>query len=257
MGELIDALWAALERAPGPVDFRIATAVEALEPDAYGHLARLSDGSSVRAEAVVLATPARAAARLLEPIVPAAARALRTIRFGSTVAVSLGFREDQLPGPPRGHGFLVPPDEGLAISACTWSSAKWPGRAPDGFVLLRAFLKAPDAGLLTATDETLVAIARADLERSMGVRGEPVLARVARWPDDMPRYTVGHLDRVRAADAALAAAPGIVLGGASYRGIGLADCIAQGRAAAGRVLEWLGERPPLGAGASPAAAVFT
>jgi oxygen-dependent protoporphyrinogen oxidase len=244
MGEIVDALRTALERAPRSVDIRTATAVEALEPDAHGWVARLSDGPSVPAEAVILAAPAPAAARLLDPIVPAAAAALRTIPFGSTVAVSLGFREDQLPGPPRGHGFLVPPGEGLAISACTWSSAKWPGRAPDGFVLVRAFLKAPDAALLAAADETLVAIARTDLERSMGVAGEPALVRVSRWPDAMPRYAVGHLDRVRAAETALAATSGILLAGGSYRGVGLPDCVAQGRAAAGRVLRWLGEQPP-------------
>ena len=142
------------------------------------------------------------------------------------------------------------------ISAKTAGVTFCANRAPEGVALLRAFLKAPDARLLTATDETLVAIARADLERSMGVRGEPALARVDRWPDAMPRYTVGHLDRVRAAETALAATPGIVLAGASYRGIGLPDCVAGGRAAAGRVLGWLSERPREGAEASPGAAVF-
>jgi oxygen-dependent protoporphyrinogen oxidase len=241
MGELVDALRAALERGSRPANVRTSTVVEALEPIAGGHLVRLSDGSTVQAEAVVLAAPAPAAAQLLEARVPAAARALRTIPFGSTVAVTLGFPEDALPRPLRGHGFLVPPDEGLAISACTWSSAKWPGRAPEGFVLLRASLRAPDAALLAATDETLVAMARTDLARSLGLRGEPILARVARWPHAMPRYTIGHLDRVQAARAALAATPGIVLAGASYGGVGLPDCVAQGRAAAAQVLGWLAE----------------
>ena len=241
MGELVDALRAALERGSQPADVRTSTVVEALEPTGGGHLVRLSDGSTVQAEAVVLAAPAPAAARLLEASVPAAARALRTIPFGSSVAVTLGFPEDALPRPLRGHGFLVPPDEGLAISACTWSSAKWPGRAPEGFVLLRVSFRYPDAALLGATDETLIGMARTDLARSMGLRGEPSMTHVARWPHAMPRYTVGHLDRVRAARAALAATPGIALAGASYGGVGLPDCVAQGRAAAAQVLGWLGE----------------
>jgi len=241
MDELVDALRAALEQGSQPPDVRISTVVEALEPTGGGHLVRLADGSTVQAEAVVLATPAPASARLLEARVPAAARALRTIPFGSSVAVTLGFPEDGLPRPLRGHGFLVPPGEGLAISACTWSSTKWPGRAPEGSVLLRASLRTPDATLLVASDETLVALARTDLARSMGLRGEPSMTHVARWPDAMPRYTVGHLDRIRAARTALAARPGIVLAGASYGGLGLPDCVAQGRAAAAQVLGWLGE----------------
>lgn len=243
MSELVDALRTALEQAPGPVDVRTGTTVEVLETANGAHRARLSDGSALRAEAVVLAVPAGAAARILRVALPAAGRALRTIPFGSSLAVSLGFREDQLAEPLRGHGYLVPPAADLSISACTWSSAKWTARAPAGFVLIRAFLRSPDASLLAASDETLAGVVRADLERTMGVRGAPVLAHVARWPDAMPRYTVGHLDRVHAVETALAALPGIVVAGASYRGVGLPDCVAQGRAAAARVLGRLGEGP--------------
>lgn len=242
MSELVEGLRTALERCSQPPDVRTSTVAEALEPTTSGHLIRLSDGSTVRAEAVILAAPAPAAARLLEARVPEAARALRTIPFGSSVSVTLGFPQDGPPRPLLGHGFLVPPSEGLAINACTWSSAKWPGRAPLGFVLVRVSFRAPDAALLTASDETLVAVARADLARSIALRGEPAVARVARWPNAMPRYTVGHLDRVRAVRAAVAPLPGIVLAGASYGGVGLTDCIAQGRAAAHDVLRRLGEQ---------------
>jgi oxygen-dependent protoporphyrinogen oxidase len=244
MGELVDALRTSLERAPQPVDVRTGSTVDALEVAAAAYRAHLSDGSSLRAEAVVLTVPAWAAARILGIALPAAVRALRSIPFGSSLAVSLGFREDQLTAPLRGHGYLVPPAEDRSISACTWSSEKWTARAPAGFVLIRAFVRSPDAALLAATDETLVGAVRADLERTMGVRGAPVLANVARWPDAMPRYTVGHLDRVLAVETALAALPGIVVAGASYRGVGLPDCVAQGRAAAAQVLGWLGEGSP-------------
>ena len=241
MGELVDALRAALERGSQP-----ARRADLDRGRGAGAGRRRAPRPPLRridreADAVVLAVPAPAAARLLEARVPAAAGVLRTVPFGSSVAVTLGCPEDALPRPLRGHGFLVPPGEGLAISACTWSSAKWPGRAPEGFVLLRASLRAPDAALLAATDETLVAMARADLARSMGLRGDPAIAHVARWPHATPRYMIGHLDRVRAARDALAATPGIVLAGASYGGVGLPDCVAQGRAAAAQVLGWLGE----------------
>ena len=246
MSELVDALRTALERAPQPVDVRTGTTVEVLEAAAGAYRAHLSDGAALRAEAVVLAVPAWAAARILGIALPAAVRALRSIPFGSSLAVSLGFREDQLTEPLRGHGYLVPPAEDHSISACTWSSEKWTARAPAGFVLIRAFVRSPDSGLLAATDETLVGAVRADLERTMGVRGAPVLTHVARWPDAMPRYTVGHLDRVQAVEAAMAALPGIVVAGASYRGVGLPDCVAQGRAAAARVLGRLGGGPRAG-----------
>jgi len=143
-----------------------------------------------------------------------------------------------------GHGYLVPPAEGGAIGACTWSSQKWPDRAPDGTVLLRMFVR--DEGAATSLDDAeLVAAARTDAERTLHITGAPELVRVARYERAMPRYTVGHLQRVAAVEAGMAAWPAVVVTGASYRGVGLPDCITQAQAAATRVAAQLGLAEPV------------
>jgi oxygen-dependent protoporphyrinogen oxidase len=234
LGQLTEAIVAALERSPF-VTVRTGTTLAGLELEGPGFAARLAGGQRLDVDAVVLASPAPIAARVLHDLAPAAADRLRTIPYGSTAVVSLGYRADQFPEPLVGHGFLVADSEPLAISACTWSSLKWVGRAPDGMVLLRAFIGSNREGILAESDAEVVAAARRDLALTMGVRGEPVLTRVARWQGAMPHYTVGHRDRVDAMFESLAGVPNLVLAGGAYRGVGLPDCITQGRAAAARV----------------------
>jgi len=230
MGSLIDALAARLGRA----DVRVRTDLRCVGRAGSRYAAQLGDGTSIVADAVVLATPAPAAARALADIAPAAADALATLTYRGTAAISLAYEARQLRRPLAGHGFLVP-DGALPIAACTWSSAKWPGRAPAGAVLLRATIRS-DA-LLKRGDDDLVEVAHRAVARTMALEGAPALSRVARWEGAMPRYTVGHLDRLVRIGAALLPFPGIVLAGAAYRGTGVPDCIAQGQAAAMRILE--------------------
>jgi len=238
-GQLIDALVGAIG-ASASVTVRTGMAAVGLERAGTGFSVSLASGEIVRPDAVVLTTPAPIAAGLLDGVAPGAADHLRTIPHGSTGVVTLGYRVDQFPAPLVGHGFLVADGEPLAISACTFSSLKWAGRAPDGMILVRAFIGSRGERLLARPDDEVAAAARHDVEATTGVRGTPVMTRVARWPGAMPNYTVGHLDRVAAALDALDAAPGLILAGAAYRGVGLPDCIAQGRAAASRVVELLG-----------------
>ena len=126
--------------------------------------------------------------------------------------------------------------------ACTFSSVKYPGRAPAGRVLLRCFVGgALNEGALDSDDATLIATARAELREALGVTAEPLLARVHRWPKAMPQYHVGHLGRVGAIERCAAALPGLHLAGGAYRGVGIADCVRSGEAAAERAL---GGSPP-------------
>lgn len=240
MGQLTDALGAALGASPC-VAVRTGAEVAGLARQGSGFALRLADGERLLADAVVLASPAHSSAGLLESSAPDAAHHLRSIPHGSSGTVSLGYRAAQFPdaAPPVGHGFLVADGEPLSIRACTWSSTKWAGRAPDGMVLLRAFLGWTGERLLAGPDAGIVAAVRRDIEATMGVRGDPVLTRVGRQAA-MPRYTVGHLERVAAAFGSLAGVPNLVVAGAAYRGAGLPDCIAQGRAAAARVQHLLG-----------------
>jgi protoporphyrinogen oxidase len=234
LGQLPEALGAALEASPS-VTVRTGTKVAGLERQGPGFAIQLVGGERLAADAVVLTSSAPIAADLLDTLAPTAAGHLRTIPYGSTGVVSLGYRADQFPAPLVGHGFLVADGEPLSISACTWSSLKWIDRAPDGMVLLRAFMGSSSEPLLAGPDTEIAAAARRDLALTMGVRGDPVMTRVARWQAAMPHYTVGHLDRVNAIFESLAGVPNLVLAGGAYRGVGLPDCITQGRAAAAQV----------------------
>ncbi|HEX8939355.1 MAG TPA: protoporphyrinogen oxidase [Candidatus Limnocylindrales bacterium] len=245
-GALVEALVEAIARLPS-VEVRTGAPVEAVELAASGSVShptrgsvRLGRGEVVPFDGLVLATPAPVSASLLEPSVPAVAPPLRSILYGSTAVVTLAYDEREFEATEAGHGFLVAGDAGLSISAGTISSRKWAGRAPAGGVLVRAFLGDGAGALLAAPDDALVAAVQADLSRAIGLRGEPLFSRIARWPGAMPHYIVGHLERVAAAEAALADRPSVALAGSAYRGVGLPDCVGQGRAAARRVLEAVG-----------------
>jgi oxygen-dependent protoporphyrinogen oxidase len=229
--ELVDALVAAIRAMPN-VEVRTRTLVESLELEGHGIRIALGGGQRIRPEALILATPAPVAAALLAPVVPDAARHVASIPHGTTAVVNLAYRDDQLPDDLTGHGFLVAGDEPLTISACTLSSRKWAGRAADGSLLVRAFIGSARGAVHDLDDAGLIAAAQGDITKTMGIRGEAILARISRYPAAMPNYTVGHLERVEAAEAALAPFPAIKVAGGAYRGVGLPDCIGQGRAAA-------------------------
>ena len=239
VGQLVDGLVAALGASPD-VELRTNAAIVGLAVDGRRVDVRLSGGGRIRSEATIVTAPGPAAARLLDAVAPASATAIRRIRHGTTAIVSLAYRTDQFTSSLPGHGFLVAAGEPLAIDACTISSSKWPARAPDGSVLLRAFVGSRSGRSIGVSDVELVARVESDIAATMGVRGRPLLVRVARRQDEMPQYTVGHLSRVAAAEAALTSVPELLVAGATYRGVGVPDCIAQGRSAARRVIERLG-----------------
>ncbi len=229
-------------RASG-ASVRTGLAVRALERSGTGAAVRFADGSAGRFDAVVLAAPAPVAAALLEAELPAASRALGGIAHGTSILVTLAYRRDQVGHALVGHGYLVPPTEGGAIAACTWTSEKWPERAPAGTALFRMFVRDEDTWTSLPESE-LVARARADVERTLGIVGEPLFVRVARHPATMPRYTVGHPGRVAAVEVETDRWPAVVLAGASYRGVGLPDCVKQGHSAAASVIELVGRIDP-------------
>lgn len=230
MASLVEAIVPRL----GGTEVMLGAELVRIERAASRYVARFADGSHGDADAIVLATPAPAAARALGHLAPAAADALAGITYRSTVAITLAYEREQLARPLVGHGFVVP-DGALPIAACTWSSTKWPGRVADGAVLVRATVRSED--LLARSDAELVAIAGGVLARTIGTRGGPIVSRVTRWPGAMPRYTVGHLERLAHVAAAVQPFPGLILAGAAYRGSGIPDCIAQGQAAAEEITQ--------------------
>lgn len=230
MGRLVDALVAKVGD-----DLRTGAAVTGLLRDGDGW--RL-EPAGVTAAAVVVATPAFAAAPLVAPHAPEAAQVLGAIEHSSVALVALAVPRSGIDGDLDGSGFLVPRSAGLRLTACSWVSSKWPHLAVDpDVVLLRASVgRAGDDRAVALGDEALVAAVLADLETTMGLRAAPTEVRLSRWPRSFPQPRPGHLHRVGAAEAAVAAVPGLAVTGAWARGVGVPACIREARAAAVRAL---------------------
>jgi oxygen-dependent protoporphyrinogen oxidase len=144
----------------------------------------------------------------------------------------------------RGTGFVVPRLEHRAILAGTWVTSKWPGRAPEGHALLRAFLGGGrDPHRVDQPDAALIGAARDELSALLHIDGPPVFSRLYRWTRQSPQYEVGHLERVARIDARLAGLPGLFTTGSGYRAIGIPDCIADGRETAARAAAYLESQP--------------
>ncbi|MEU8245100.1 protoporphyrinogen oxidase [Nonomuraea sp. NPDC048916] len=196
----------------------------------------------IEADAVIVATPAPAAGRLLGAEVPKAAAELARIEYASMAVVTLAYPVAAFPEPPTGSGYLVPPVEGRPVKAVTFSSVKWPHLAGD-LVLLRCSIgRVGEEHLLQRDDAELVSLGTAEMGDVMGVRGLPVDTRVTRWGGGLPQYNVGHLDRVARVRAAIAVQPGLAVCGAAYDGLGIPACVATARTAAARILDHLSRR---------------
>lgn len=237
--ELVEAA----ARAIGPQAVRQA-AVTRIAQAPSGYSLTLDDGETLRVDALVLTVPAPAAARLLREVNSEAAGVLPSIPYASTAAVVLALRREDVGHPLAGHGYVTARGEGMLHAACTWVSSKWPDRAPPTHVLLRAYVgRAGDDDPLALEDSALTAAVLRELTPLLGIRGAPVMTRVYRWPAAMAQYLVGHLERVAKVRAALQRTPGIVLAGAAYEGVGIPDCIRQGREAAAAALRVLSGPP--------------
>jgi protoporphyrinogen/coproporphyrinogen III oxidase len=196
-----------------------------------------SGGGREGADAVILACEAHQAARMLRYADPGLVHLLEQIPYASSATVTLAYRRDTIAHPLDGFGFVVPRIERRPIIACTFSSVKYPGRAPEGHVLLRMFLGgALDEAALDGDDEALTRIACDQAAEVLGAREAPLFARVRRYHQAMPQYLVGHLRRVDAIEAGVARLPGLGLAGGAYRGVGIADCVRSGEEAAARML---------------------
>ena len=197
-----------------------------------------AEGADLDADRVIVATESHAAARMLRYVDPTLATLLAEIPYASSATVTLGYRRADVAHPLDGFGFVVPHAQKRALLACTFSSVKYAGRAPEGDVLLRAFVGgALNEAVLELDDAPLVMRARAELREALGITAAPALARVFRWPKAMPQYHVGHLARVETIERRAGALPGLDLAGGAYRGVGIADCVRSGEAAAERALD--------------------
>jgi len=184
----------------------------------------------------VLALPAYAAARLLQGVDAALADVLRQIPYAASATVSLAYRREDVRHPLKGYGFVVPRVEGRPLLACTWTSSKFPHRAPRGYILFRTFFGRAGADeVVSLPEDKLVALARSELREIMGVEAIPTHAWVFRWQQGLPQYTVGHVDRLAFIEERVCRLPGLYVVGNAYRGVGIPDCIANGERVAGEI----------------------
>jgi oxygen-dependent protoporphyrinogen oxidase len=237
MQQLIDALGARLD----PAAVRRGTPVSGLEKTANGWTVE-AGGQAETYDAVIVASPAWAAAALLAKVDPALGEELSAIPYSSSITVNLIYNEGKLGKLPDGFGFLVPAVEGRTMLACTFVHRKFLGRTPPGKAVLRAFLGGMNhEALLYETDEALVWKVRRELDDILGQRvlplnTEPEHTRVSRWRRAMAQYAVGHQERMGRITERVAKLPGLRLAGNGYDGIGIPDCIRLGRQAARELL---------------------
>ncbi|MBI3015457.1 MAG: protoporphyrinogen oxidase [Candidatus Tectomicrobia bacterium] len=221
------------------VTIRTGVRVSELRPGGTGSrwLVRTTAGGEIPADALCLAIPADRAGALLNGTDPILAQALGRIPYASTITLHAAYRREDVPHPLTGFGFVVPAVENRDILACTFASVKFPGRAPDGTVLLRAFLGgATRPDLAQRDDAELEAAVHRELCVLLGIEAEPLFVEIHRHPQSMAQYLVGHPDRVREITARVLAHPGLALAGNGYEGIGVPDCIHSGERAAEELL---------------------
>lgn len=233
--EIVDALVRAL-----PADsISLNTGVVAVDRDSE-YCVALDSGERLSTRSLVVCTPAFAAATLVDRLDPDLASLCAQVPYASSATVTFGYRREDVAHPLRGSGFVIPRVEKTTIMAGSWISSKWRSRAPEGRVLLRAFVGgARDPEVMSRMDGELVSAAQHELGRLLGIRGEPIFSKLHRWDRANAQHDVGHLDIIAAIDRRLAALPGLFVTGSGFRGVGIPDCVADARATGAQVAQWL------------------
>jgi len=208
-----------------------------------------ADPEYLDADAVIIATPAAPAARLLADAAPLAAAELRDIPYASMAIITLAFRAADFPARQR-SGYLVPAIDGRAVKAVTFSTVKWPHLAAQAgaqapvHIVRCSVGRSGDVAILQRDDADLAHLAAAELADTVGITARSVAHRVTRWGGGLPQYNVGHLDRVARVRQAIAQQPGLAVAGAAYDGVGIPACAATAKTAAAQVISYLSARRP-------------
>lgn len=236
MQEFVDAIAQGLPQGSA----RLNNSVTDIFPSDGNQRWQIATGTNevVQADGIIFATPAFQTAKILASAIPEAAKELSSIAYASSATVSLAYSNRDFPRVPDSFGFVVPAIEARKIMACTFSSLKYPGRAPEGHLLLRAFVGGslqPD--FFNDNDATMERNVRAELARLLGVEAEPLLVRIQRHPNSMPQYHVGHQARVQRIESELDNYANLALAGSAYHGVGISDCVRTGEEAAEKLFK--------------------
>ncbi|MFF2090413.1 protoporphyrinogen oxidase [Paenibacillus sp. NPDC058174] len=236
LSSLVDALDKALAGAERRLGETVTALVKKDRKDEKSEEARyeivLASGERIAADGVIITTQGFNAASLLEPHVNAAA--LHAVDYVTVANVVMAFDKATFGIDFAGSGFLVPRSEGLRITACTWTSTKWLHTSPDDKVLLRCYVgRSGDEEAAKLPDDELKQAVLEDIEKSMGITAKPIFTEITRLPRSMPQYPVGHLGNIAGLRESMAKElPGVYVTGAAFGGVGLPDCIRQGKEAA-------------------------
>jgi protoporphyrinogen/coproporphyrinogen III oxidase len=229
----------ALVRVLGQANIRTGSETTSIEGRGP-FVVRADHAEPIEARAVVLATPAFVTADLVRDRDAELAKLCGGVVYASAATVAMAFRRDAVAHPLNGSGFVVPRVEKSGIMAGSWLSSKWPNRAPEGAVLLRTFVGgARDPWALGESDAELIERSIDALRPLLGITGDPLFTRIYRWDQASAQHNVGHLDRVAAIDRRLDQHPGVFITGSGFRGVGIPDCVADGRKTARQVADWL------------------
>jgi len=213
------------------------TTVQAVQREAGGWVVSAGMRSDYF-DGIILALPGPAAANVLRLASPELSAEFAAIQYTSSITVGLGYDREVRQSLPPGFGFLVPRSEGKRLLAATFVHNKFPHRAPEDRALLRCFFAGRNAeAVWQLPDDQIVGIVRNELQQILGLRAEPLFARVYKWKSAMAQYGVGHLDRLDRIEHLRQQLPGLALAGNAYHGIGVPDCVRSGRDAAAQLIK--------------------
>ena len=226
----------------GRENIRTGNAAASIERTGEGWRVTLANGDVLEGDGLVVASEAWATAPLVAAVDARVGELVASIPCSSSATILMAFDAEDCPFDKRFHGILSPAIEHEPVTGISLMSSKWPGRAPEGAVLLRGFVGGPrDQEIVKRDDDELVEIARQSFVKLLGVKKDatPLFANVYRWVGGMPQYTMGHLDRIEELEARCAQIPGFALAGGAYRGVGVPNCLDSGEKAAAKILgEW-------------------
>ena len=195
-------------------------------------------GDKYFADGIILATSSYISANILSSSDPALSEELSKIEFASSSIVILGYKKEEIKNNLAGFGFVVPAKENLNIIACSYSSEKFPGRAPRDTVLLRCFVGgALNKKFLKNNDNEIIDIIKEELRTILHIKCEPEFTHLKRYPNSMPQYNVGHSEILSNIEKLMSNHPSLQLAGNSYEGVGIPDCIRWGEVAAENIIK--------------------
>eukprot|EP00913_Durusdinium_trenchii_P028488 g26716.t1 len=236
LSSLFDVL---TERIAERADIRFGTPVSHIVPAENGWMLRTADGGEETFDAVIAAARSYQVGDMVAGFDEPLAESLRTIEYASTAVVVSGHRLEDVEHPLDAFGLVVPAIENRKVLAISFTSRKFPGRAPEGHVLLRTFVGgAMQPELLQHSDDEIRRIVRDELASILGVGGEPDFIELTRYTNAMPQYHLGHLERVAAIESRVASHAGLAIAGNAYHGVGLPDCIHSGEQAAESIMNF-------------------